>query len=154
MDHDDVLEHTPKSCSVCGGPIVGLDYATYVGDPPGWIHGHCIGGVRFGFKPEPVDDRPARPAEAKDPWRLLPMEAMHDVLGVLLLGATKYGPEDWRTRPDIFNESWEAAMRHLQRIRLGEVLDAESGLHHAAHLVCRGLFMLAAYHAKGSTNED
>ena len=152
MDHDD----GPKPCSACGGPVAGLDYATYVGDPPGWVHGHCAGLVQWRFKDTAaIDDRPAHPDQGtKDPWRLLPMEAMHDVLGVLLLGATKYGPEDWRTRPDIFNESWEAAMRHLQRIRLGEVLDAESGLHHAAHLVCRGLFMLAAYHAKGSTNED
>lgn len=73
------------------------------------------------------------------------MEAMHDVLGVLMVGAEKYGPEDWRSRPGIYDESWEAAMRHLQRLRMGEELDGESGIHHAAHVVCRGLFMLVEY---------
>jgi hypothetical protein len=63
------------------------------------------------------------------------MEAMSDVLDVLSMGAAKYGPEDWRARPDIVASSWEAAMRHLQQLALGQGLDAESGLPHEAHVI-------------------
>lgn len=81
----------------------------------------------------------------KAPWRLLPMEAMPYVLEALALGAAKYpGDADWRKRPDIETESWEAAMRHMSWLAVGTELDAE-GPHHAACVIARMLFILAKY---------
>lgn len=81
----------------------------------------------------------------KAPWRLLPMEAMPYVLESLALGAAKHpGDDDWRKRPNIEEESWEAAMRHLSQLRLGAELD-EDGQHNAAAVISRMLFILAKY---------
>lgn len=81
----------------------------------------------------------------KAPWRLLPMEAMPYVLEALALGAAKYpGDADWRQRPYIETESWEAAMRHMSWLAVGTELDAE-GPHHAACVIARMLFILAKY---------
>lgn len=135
-------------CPVCGQPFEHSATTVAVYGNGAWMHATCAyrwqsshpaGDGAGAAQPEPAAGGP------KVPWRLLPMDAMQDVLGVLLLGANKYGPDDWRTRADIFDESWEASMRHLQRIRMGEHIDPESGLHHAAHLACRALFMISNY---------
>lgn len=52
-----------------------------------------------------------------------------------LRGENKHGRDDWR-REDIEPEQYvDAIARHLERINAGELIDSESGLPHAAHIV-------------------
>lgn len=76
-------------------------------------------------------------------WDLLPWAALSVVVEVLSYGARKYAPENWRHVPDARDRYTAAALRHIAAWRMGERVDAESGLHHLAHAVCCLLFLLA-----------
>ena len=70
----------------------------------------------------------------KPRYDLLPPEAIEQMAQVLTFGAKKYAPNNWRTVPDALNR-YQSAM-------LGEVNDAESGLPHAAHIMCCAAFIV------------
>lgn len=78
----------------------------------------------------------------KDPWHLLPLRAVREVVRVLDFGARKYAPGGWRDVPDSEDRYFSAAMRHLVAWRDGETVDVESGLPHLAHAACCVLFLL------------
>jgi len=61
---------------------------------------------------------------------------------VLAFGAQKYARDNWRLVEDAQTRYMDAALRHLNAVRRGEVLDEESGEHHLAHAACCVLFML------------
>lgn len=61
---------------------------------------------------------------------------------VLAFGAKKYARENWHLVDDAQTLYMDAALRHLNALRRGEVLDSESGEHHLAHVACCVLFML------------
>jgi hypothetical protein len=79
----------------------------------------------------------------KADWSLVPWEAMEPIVQVLMFGAEKYGPENWRDVPDAPRRYWSAAQRHLIAHLQGEVNDDESDLPHLAHAACCVLFLLA-----------
>lgn len=81
--------------------------------------------------------------QGKADWSLLPWEALEDVVGVMMFGAQKYGPDQWRDVPDAKRRYWSAAQRHLISHLQGEASDDESGLPHLAHAACCVLFLLA-----------
>lgn len=60
---------------------------------------------------------------------------------VLTFGAKKYAPHNWRGG---INQSRliAAARRHLNAFAKGEDEDPETGLQHAAHLMCCAMFMV------------
>ena len=78
-------------------------------------------------------------------WSLLPIEPIEDVIEVLMFGATKYAPDNWKHVDDAKRRYYNAAIRHLTALKKGEMIDEESGLHHAAHAACCLLFLIHFY---------
>jgi len=75
---------------------------------------------------------------------LLPFRALDEISKVLAHGAEKYADDNWQKLPKLRRRYLAASLRHLFKWRLGEKLDADSGLHHLAHLACDVLFILSA----------
>lgn len=57
-------------------------------------------------------------------------------------GAQKYSDNGWRTVPDGFNRYTDAMYRHLLLEAQGEIVDPETGLHHAAQTAWNALARL------------
>jgi len=80
---------------------------------------------------------------AKLLWSLLPWDALVGIVMVLMIGAKKYGAENWRK---VDRERYvDAALRHLTAFLMGEVNDPESGMPHLLHLGCCVLFLIVLY---------
>lgn len=76
-------------------------------------------------------------------WSLLPLDAMREVVRVLMGGANKYAPNNWIHVEDARDRYFDAAIRHLTDWHDGERNDKEWGLHHLAHASCCTIFLLA-----------
>jgi hypothetical protein len=100
------------------------------------------------------DDAPG--GVAKPMWRLLPWEALEDVVGVLTWACTRrdpppYGADSWRAVENAVERYSDAMDRHLARWRVArarrrngwEARDAESGMKELAHVAVCALFLLA-----------
>jgi hypothetical protein len=74
-------------------------------------------------------------------WDLLPMEAMQDAVKVLMYGAKKYGPHNWKNVEQGEDRYFAALMRHIVAYREGETIDSESGLSHLSHAMCNLVFL-------------
>lgn len=79
--------------------------------------------------------------EGKARWDLLPWEPMGDVVSVMTYGSKKYAPDNWKLVPQPERRYFAAAMRHLQKHRLGETHDGD-GQRHLACAVCDLLFLI------------
>lgn len=91
-----------------------------------------------------IHDEPGRKDDAgKREWSLLPWDAVEHVVDVLMFGARKYEPDNWRLVPDARRRYFDAAMRHLIAWHEGECSDLETGFSHLAHAACCVLFLLA-----------
>jgi hypothetical protein len=77
----------------------------------------------------------------KPRYDLLPPVAIDLMAQVMTFGAKKYKPEGWRTVPDALQRYQAAMLRHAFSIQRGELIDAESGLPHAAHVMCCAAFI-------------
>lgn len=62
-------------------------------------------------------------------------ELVDRVAEVREFGAKKYSPNGWRDG-FLYTRTISAALRHLMSISDGEDIDSESGLLHAAHVIC------------------
>lgn len=80
--------------------------------------------------------------EGKNRWDLLPLAQIEKVVKVITFGATKYGPENWKSLADPQGRYFAAAMRHLVAYRQGSKLDHESGLPHLAHAITNIVFLM------------
>jgi hypothetical protein len=101
--------------------------------------GHRVGNPRGDnplFKPT-VKERPEvrgiKFDGDKPDYSLMPAASMDEMVKVLSMGAKKYDRENWRKLENGEDRYFAAAMRHLWAIRMGEEIDSESGLPHAAH---------------------
>lgn len=74
-------------------------------------------------------------------WSLLPFEELEDVVRVLMLGAKKYTPDNWKKCDDVTRYK-DALMRHVISYISGDTIDEESHLSHLAHAVCNCLFLM------------
>lgn len=84
--------------------------------------------------------------QGKLDYSLLPLPALEPIIRVLMYGAQKYSPDNWRQVPDLERRYYNAAMRHLTAWRMGESCDTESGFPHLAHAACCLLFLLSHDH--------
>lgn len=78
--------------------------------------------------------------EGKVEYRLIPVQALRSVAEVLTFGAVKYSPHSWR-KVETYR-LLDAAYRHLESVRGGELVDGESGLPHLAHAITNLIFIL------------
>ena len=85
----------------------------------------------------------------KEQWHLLPFEVLRDVVKVLMYGARKYAPHNWKSvKPK--ERYFDACMRHLSAWQNGERIDFETGKNHLAHAICCLIFLL--WHDKQENN--
>lgn len=75
-------------------------------------------------------------------WSLLPIEPTEEVIKVLMFGAKKYAPDNWKHVEDYERRYYSAAQRHLTAWKKGDKVDEETGLSHLAHALCCILFLL------------
>lgn len=62
--------------------------------------------------------------------------------GVLTMGATKYGVDNWKSASKEDIERIKGALlRHTMAYLSGEVIDPESGLNHMYHIACNTMFL-------------
>lgn len=90
---------------------------------------------------------------SKPQMGLIPVGAMETVARVMELGATKYGPYNWRKNKVRYMVYAHASLRHLYAWIGGESVDPESGQPHLAHVAACMLIVLDAI-ATGSGKDD
>ena len=78
--------------------------------------------------------------QGKAQWHLLPLHLMEGVVRVLMFGAGKYAPWNWRKGMP-HSQTYNALQRHLAAWAEGQDLDPESGLPHLDHAACCLLFL-------------
>lgn len=83
----------------------------------------------------------------KRDWSLLLGEALlpavQSTLDVLIFGAQKYAPDNWKKVPDAKKRYYNALLRHITDWQLGKKVDEDSHLPTLAHVCCCALFLLA-----------
>lgn len=87
--------------------------------------------------------------EGKLQWSLMPFEQLEDVVRVLMNGAKKYSPGNWKKCDDPTRYT-DALMRHVTAYVEGQKFDTGPGgdmIHHLAHAICDCLFIM--YFEKG-----
>lgn len=77
----------------------------------------------------------------KAPLDLVSPLALAYLSQVLAFGAKKYAAHNWKGGIPL-SYLIAASSRHLEAIKAGIDLDAETGLPHAAHLMCESMFIL------------
>ena len=82
--------------------------------------------------------------ENKLRYDLCPAIAQREYAKVWTQGLEKYPAGNWM-KGFPFSLVIASAMRHLEAMRLGEMIDNESGLLHSAHLMCNAA-MLTEFH--------
>lgn len=88
----------------------------------------------------------------KDPWGLLPWDAVRGIVKILQFGANKYAPRNWEQGMD-WNRPFDACIRHLTAWWEGEASDPETGLSHLWHAGCCILFLIS-YEIRGIGNDN
>ena len=80
-------------------------------------------------------------------YDLIPPLANRECAKVWTEALGKYPEGNWEKGMP-WTEVIASAMRHLEAIRMGEDIDAESGLLHAAHLQCNAAMLTEYYFTK------
>ena len=78
----------------------------------------------------------------KPEMTLLPPWALESVAKVLTFGAKKYAPDNWKYVENGEYRYKNAAERHINEFKKGNINDPESGLPHLAHAICCLMFIL------------
>lgn len=92
---------------------------------------------------------PDKADHGKTQWSLIPWGPMKEVAKVFAFGAKKYVPHGWKTVKDGEQRYKEAMARHALACLDGELHDAESGFHTAAHVISSALIVLAFQLGRG-----
>jgi len=94
-----------------------------------------------------VDNNGRKDDKGKDPWHLLPFDAIRCIVKVLLFGANKYESRNWERGMD-WDRPYSATIRHLTSWWEGETTDSETGYSHLWHAGCCILFLIT-YELRG-----
>ena len=89
----------------------------------------------------------------KDPWHLVPWDALRGCVKVLLFGATKYEEERNWEKGAAWSKYYSAALRHATAWWNREGVDPETGYSHLWHLGCCVLFLIT-YELRGIGTDD
>jgi hypothetical protein len=88
----------------------------------------------------------------KDPWHLVPWDALRAITKVLAFGAKKYSPRNWERGMD-WSRLHRATIEHMTSWFMGEKKDPETGYSHLWHAGCCILFLIA-YELRGIGQDD
>jgi hypothetical protein len=72
---------------------------------------------------------------------LISPTAINELAKVLTFGAQKYAPNNWR-KGMAWSRVFGSLKRHLNALERGEDVDPETGLNHAAHIMCNAMFLV------------
>ena len=87
----------------------------------------------------------------KPDYSLLDFPYIESLIAVLTHGAEKYARDNWKLfHPSDIPRFASAIMRHTAAILQGELIDPDSGLPHASHIVAEAMFI---HHHSLSTAE-
>ena len=147
----DVIEYWPSSnptlASFRPAPQLPSGF-TWIPQPIHWILG-VVGSPKTYTRDDWEAHRaPAQPVvgtkhdHGKPILGAVPPHAELAVGRVLTFGSNKYARGNWDNVEDHENRYMDAALRHLNAHRRGEMTDSESGESHLAHAACCILFML------------
>jgi hypothetical protein len=100
--------------------------------------------IDSGILPDYKKNKAFRINENKLRYDLCPAIAQREYAKVWTEGLKKYPARNWE-KGFLFSEVIASAMRHLEAMRLGEMIDEESGLLHSAHLMANAA-MLTEFH--------
>jgi hypothetical protein len=75
---------------------------------------------------------------------VVPLPALFRWLGVMNLGAAKYGPFNWRKNAVKASVYIDAMLRHAALLASGQDIDEESGEPHEAHIMACASIMIDA----------
>lgn len=99
-----------------------------------------IGGVKATETATGIESQKAmRFNDGKLKWSLVHFKSLEPLVEVLMFGAKKYSPDNWKKGLDT-QEIMESMMRHVTAIMDGETKDPESGLPHIGHIMCNAMF--------------
>jgi hypothetical protein len=82
--------------------------------------------------------------EGKTRYDLVPAYAQEQYARILTMGAQKYAERNWE-KGMAWSKIIASLERHLQAIKRGEDYDKESGMLHAAHVMCNAAFLTEYY---------
>lgn len=82
----------------------------------------------------------------KAPFDLISPLSLAFLAQVLAFGANKYAAHNWRGGIPL-SKLIAASTRHLEAIKAGIDTDHETGLPHAAHLMCEAMFIVDQMHS-------
>jgi len=85
-------------------------------------------------------------------YDLCPEIAQREYAKVWTQGLEKYDARNWE-KGFPFSVVIASAMRHLEAMRLGEMIDNESGLLHSAHLMCNAAMLTEFYFTHPELND-
>lgn len=74
-------------------------------------------------------------------WRLVVWEFIEAGVRVLMHGAKKYAPDNWKHVEDRRQRYQDAMTRHWVAYCKGEKIDPETGESHVAHMFCNAMFL-------------
>lgn len=78
--------------------------------------------------------------EGKLKWSLVSWSALKPMVKVLMFGAKKYTPNNWKKGVS-WIETCESLQRHLNAFIEGEDNDKESKIEHVGHILCNAMFL-------------
>ena len=73
-------------------------------------------------------------------WSLVDFTALEPMVRVLMKGAKKYSPDNWKKGLS-YTSILDSTMRHMSAFKAGEDLDPETGEPHTAHMLCNLMFL-------------
>jgi hypothetical protein len=99
-----------------------------------------------------ADNQGRKDDAEKDPWHLLPFDALLCIVRVLAFGAKKYAPRNWERGMD-WGRCFRACIGHMISWWNGEDKDPETGFSHLWHAGCCILFLIT-YELRGIGRDD
>jgi hypothetical protein len=108
--------------------------------------------IASGRNPYYDENKAFRTNENKLRYDLCPAIAQREYAKVWTQGLEKYPAGNWE-KGFPFSVVIASAMRHLEAMRLGEIIDNESGLLHSAHLMCNAAMLTEFYFTHPELND-
>ena len=90
--------------------------------------------------PQTNPDQAIRYNSGKLKWSLVDFDSLKDMVRVLMFGAEKYSPDNWKKGLPT-KEVCESLLRHTFAYLEGEDNDPESNLSHLGHIMCNTMFL-------------
>jgi len=137
------IDNARYECTNCDGHWISYNGENWIQDigamklSDEYQHNHLREAMEYALNGK----RFVKADKGKLQWSLLPFAQLEDVVKVLMMGAEKYTPDNWKKCNDIKRYE-DALLRHVISYISGNRTDKESKLSHLAHAICNCLFLM------------